>query len=174
MPWTCFLPFSRVSRSTLKDAEQRRPLPQAAGSGPSKPLLIYHPPCSPLFSNPIIFFGDPFTRHHLHQIIWRCAACEQPCLVSLSRRLNRWNHRFNWFIFFPSDSSWTLSKRKLIVKRSAAAHCYSSSSSVRRGAHEKHLAQRTVRMAISGPSVRLHRTAAKKSGLHHKTPSFHQ
>lgn len=99
-PWTCFLPFSRVSRSTLKDAEQRRPLPQAAGGRPSKPLLIYHPPCSPLFSNPIIFFGDPFTQHHLHQINWRCAACEQPCLVSLSRRLNRWNRRFNWFIFF--------------------------------------------------------------------------
>lgn len=64
-------------------------------------LLIYHPSCSPLFSNPIIFFCDPFTRHHLHQIIWRCAACEQPCSVSQTRRLNRWNRRFNWFIFFP-------------------------------------------------------------------------
>lgn len=82
---------SPVGRSLIKHSGFQRPLLHSAGSSCSCSerscsalLFIYYPSCFPLFSNPIIFC-NPFTRHHLHQIIWRCIVSGRAwCLPPLS------------------------------------------------------------------------------------------
>lgn len=89
---------SPVGQSLIKHSGFQRPLLHSAGSrrscserSCSALLFIYYPSCFPLFSNPIIFC-NPFTRHHLRQIICRCIVSRHAwCFASRTRVINWWS-----------------------------------------------------------------------------------
>lgn len=195
---------SSVGQSLIKHGGFQRPLLHSAGSrrscserSCSALLFIYYPSCFPLFSNPVIFC-NPFTRHHLHQIIWRCIVSRHAwCL----RRgvINWWSDNgskqqsgwwawwkllFLFFLFFCWWRSWEITVSDWLLQRCTHRRVFNLSledvamkntflKEIRPGLTHSVSIRPSDKVPCAADPQFCNHPPSGLFGLHHKTPSFH-
>lgn len=146
------------------------------------PLFIYYPWCSPLFSNPIIFFaihsrgiicgrlsGD---APRVSRRVWR--ACHRVG-VQTDETTAAANSRFNWFCFgfFPRDP---LTVAAVFARGNAALDGPLLPTALTPALENMAVKNALLRESRGGGDDQRCFAApgcGKRSGLHHKMPSFH-